>query len=146
MKQPLPKTHAVGSAKKWIVNSGNLAEKKFVLNSAQANEKLKEQLKDVLNVARKFNEHLQNEDDVQTVQYYLRVDSDHCFDLLALIPQNKFFSSKESFNMKELNLRVRNLCKIKGYQVALIIAPWVKNIESLHLRQDGYVLIYNNAA
>lgn len=146
MKEPLLDEKLRGSEEKWLVNPVNLAEKAKDLIHSASSEKLKEQLDDVLNVAKIFNEHLEQEDDVKTVQYYLRVCSDHCFDLLALIPQHKFFNEKESLNMKELNLRVRDWCKIKGYQVAVIIAPWVKNVERLHLGQDGYVLIYNNAA
>jgi hypothetical protein len=146
MKKSLPNEKQGGMGPKWLVNTDSLAEKAKELNHSSSNEKLKEQLGDVLSVAKIFNEHLKQEDDVQTVQYYLRVYADHCFDLLALIPQNKFFNSKEALNMKELNLLMREWCKIKGYQVAVIIAPWVKNVESLHLGQDGYVLIYNNAA
>jgi hypothetical protein len=146
MMKPLPLTNPTGTVAKWLVNPDSLVEKATGLNHFSNNEKLKEQLGDVLNVAKIFHSHLEEKDDVQTVQYYLRVYADHCFDLLALIPQNKFFSPKEDLDIKEMNLRIRDWCQIKGYQVAVIIAPWVKNIESLHLRQDGYMLIYNNAA
>jgi len=145
MMEILPENDPSSPMNNWLDDSDDVYEQSAKSGCFSDREKIKEQLPYVIEVAKTFNDQLLQADQVNTVQYYLRVYADRCFDLLALVPQNKFFNEEILSRMKSLKQHMKAGCRLKGYRVGIIIGPWIKDIESLHLCEEGYVLIYNAA-
>jgi len=144
MNYHLPDDKLPAIFRNWQLNAGNFPEY-YATKENNSRQRIKVQLMNVVDIAKTFNRQLEQEDQVTAVQYYLRLQGDQCFDLLALVPKNTFFDQDIFSKITKQRQLIKEWSIKKGYYIAVIIAPWVKNIASLHLDKEGYVLIYNAA-